>query len=79
MSDKMGDTDGIGLIVYQGNYQELQRKLRVRDDKITRLRADKAALVEALERFVPATTDWDESENVICARVALLQAKAGEP
>lgn len=35
--EKMGDTDGVGLIVYTGTREDLQRKLRERDDKITEL------------------------------------------
>lgn len=43
---KLGETDGVGLIVYTGSRDELQRKLRVRDDEITRLRAELAAAYE---------------------------------
>lgn len=39
MTDKMGGTEGVGLIVYTGTREELCRKLRERDDEITRLRA----------------------------------------
>lgn len=35
--EKMGATDGVGLIVYTGTREELCRKLRDRDDYITKL------------------------------------------
>lgn len=44
--DKTGDTAGVGLIVYTGSREELERKLRVRDDEITELRAFIGVLVE---------------------------------
>lgn len=39
MTDKMGDTSGLGLILYSGSRDELQAKLRARDDEIERLHA----------------------------------------
>ena len=35
---EMGNTEGVGLILYRGGHDELQAKLRARDDEITRLR-----------------------------------------
>ena len=37
--DRMGQTDGVGLILYSGNRDEMQAKLRARDDRITELEA----------------------------------------
>lgn len=45
--EKMGDTDGVGLIVYTGTREDLQRKLRERDDKITELERFIALAFEA--------------------------------
>jgi hypothetical protein len=39
MSDIIGETDGLGLVLYSGTRDELQAKLRKRDDEITRLRS----------------------------------------
>lgn len=39
MSDTTGDTYGLGLVLYSGTRDELQAKLRARDDEITRLRS----------------------------------------
>lgn len=39
MSDILGETDGLGLVLYSGTRDELQAKLRKRDDEITRLRS----------------------------------------
>lgn len=33
----MGGTDGLGLIIYSGSRDELQAKLRARDERITEL------------------------------------------
>lgn len=37
--DKMGETEGLGFILYTGTRDELQEKLRKRDDFITKLKA----------------------------------------
>lgn len=37
--DQMGQTDGVGLIIYSGSRDELQAKLRARDDRISELEA----------------------------------------
>lgn len=37
--EKMGATNGVGLIVYTGTREDLCRKLRERDDRITDLEA----------------------------------------
>lgn len=39
MSNITGNTDGLGLVLYSGTRDELQAKLRARDDEITRLRS----------------------------------------
>ncbi len=39
MTDILGDTDGLGLVLYSGTRDDLQAKLRKRDDEITRLRS----------------------------------------
>jgi len=35
--EEMGGTSGVGVILYSGSRDELQRKLRARDDRITEL------------------------------------------
>ncbi len=47
----MGQTEGVGLIVYTGSREQLQTKLRERDDRITVL---EASLRELLDMFNPA-------------------------
>jgi len=54
--DKMGDTSGIPQngIVYTGTRDDLQRKLRQRDDRITEL--------EAALRKIAAPVAWMQSQ-----------------
>lgn len=49
--DKMGDTNGIapGGIIYTGTRDQLQQKLRARDDRITELEA----AIREMQRSVP--------------------------
>lgn len=39
MSDKMGQTEGVGHIYYGGSRDELNARLRARDNRITELEA----------------------------------------
>jgi hypothetical protein len=55
MSDILGDTDGLGLVLYSGTRDDLQAKLRKRDDEITRLRSLLKEVGEALE---PIAQRW---------------------
>ena len=54
--DKMGDTAGLphNGILYTGSRDDLQKKLRARDDRITELEANAAHNKATLERAV----DW---------------------
>lgn len=51
MPSQMGQTDGVGVIVYTGTRDELCQKLRARDDRISELEA-------ALHRL------WDVAQTV---------------
>lgn len=57
--DKLGKTDGFGpdAILYTGSREELQRKLRTRDDEITRLQKENEDLKEENARC------WDLLER----------------
>ena len=58
MADVMGDTAGVGLIIYGGTREELQAKLRARDDRITEI---EAALREA--RAILRSCGLDEPDE----------------
>lgn len=58
MSDILGETDGLGLVLYSGTRDDLQAKLRKRDDEITRLRS---LLKEAGEAL-----DWYGEQTRLC-------------
>jgi hypothetical protein len=63
MSDILGETDGLGLVLYSGTRDDLQAKLRKRDDEITRLRSLLKEAGEALERLTTyATAPFDPFE-----------------
>lgn len=49
--NQMGATTGVGLIVYTGTRDELQQKLRERDDCITELEAMILRLIEDAHRM----------------------------
>ncbi len=57
MSDILGETDGLGLVLYSGTRDDLQAKLRKRDDEITRLRS-------LLKEAAMALTAVMEDDNV---------------
>lgn len=54
MADVMGDTACIGLIIYGGNREELQAKLRARDDRITEFEAAISGAHRHLTNLQPA-------------------------
>jgi hypothetical protein len=49
--DVIGDTAGVGLIIYGGTREELQAKLRARDDRIAELEAALAASEADARRY----------------------------
>jgi hypothetical protein len=51
MTDIVGGTTGLGLVLYSGTRDELQTKLRARDDEIDRLRTERSELIEALTKL----------------------------
>lgn len=57
--DTMGNTDGVGLIVYVGTRAELEAKLRRRDDRITEL---EAMANRAWELSIVAQAEIDNGE-----------------
>lgn len=61
--EKMGDTAGVGLIVYTGSRDDLERKLRDRDDKITEL-----------ERFIALAFEAHPNLDLDVERVKSLSA-----
>lgn len=65
MSDEMGNTGCVGLILYSGSRDDLQRKLRARDDRIT-------VLEEALRDICDRCETWPNPGD----SEALLRAKA---
>lgn len=64
MSSRVGNTTGVGLIVYTGTYDELQQKLRIRDDIITKL-----------EQALDANVIWDELRKECCISKPYTDAK----
>lgn len=55
--DEMGKTAGVGLIIYSGSRDDLQRKLRARDDRITEL---EAFVLDLMTAHGPGTLVSDE-------------------
>lgn len=79
MTETMGDTEGIGLILYSGSRDELQAKLRARDDEITRLRLQLKGMANVIDDLVMAIElpgDHCETHIALCAAKAALK-KAG--
>lgn len=80
MADVMGKTDGIGLIIYSGTRDELQTKLRARDDRITDLEAALAAII-AIDDADGISANYcgcqpELKKAMVDARAAVAKAKA---
>lgn len=70
--DQMGQTDGVGLIIYSGSRDEMQTKLRARDDRITELEAALSDVLKATSDSAvlrPSERDaWTNAEKILNAR-----------
>lgn len=67
--EKMGATNGVGLIVYTGTREELCRKLRERDDYIDRLQS---AMTDARYILANNAIEGDTKAGALAAQITAL-------